>query len=99
MSSETLRPASQLNDGCQLFQTARTGVHRSPFSLNMLAYTPARMVLGVVLSGAAPHSAVDSNTHSDEQEMQSRSTEQVMDITHDNLRDPIFIIQVIKALK
>lgn len=99
MSSETLRPASQVKDGCQLFQTVQTGVHRSPFSLTMLACTPARTVLGVVLSGAAPHSAVDSNTHSDKQEMQRRSAAQVTDISHDNLRDTIFIIQVIKALK
>lgn len=46
MSSEILRPHSQLKDGSQLIQVAQTGVHRSPFSLNTLASTPAQTVPG-----------------------------------------------------
>lgn len=46
MSSEILRPHSQLKDGSQLIQIAQTGVHRSPFSLNTLASTLARTVPG-----------------------------------------------------
>lgn len=41
-------------------------------------------------------SMIQTHTQMDEQEMQ-RSAAQVMDVSHHNLRDTIFIIQVIKA--
>lgn len=96
MCSEILRPDSQLKEGSQLIQTAQTVVHRSPFSLNTLASTLAQTVPG---GGFLWNSStlLWTQTHIDEQEMQSRSAAEVKDISHHKLKDPIFIIKVTEA--
>lgn len=88
-NSKVLRPKSQLEDGNQLIQTAPTGLHRNPFSLNALASTGAPTAPGLVLSGTAPHCGFK---HTHEQEMQSRSTAEVKDLSHHRPRDPTCII-------
>lgn len=92
-NSEVLRPDSQPKDGSQLIQTAQTGVHRSPFSLNTLASTPAQAVPGVVLSGTAPHCGFKHT----QMNRRCRAEAQQELKTYHRPRDPTRIIQATEA--
>lgn len=84
-NSKVLRPNSKLEDGSQLIQTAPTGLHRSPFSLNTLASTGALTAPGLVLSGTAPHCGF-KHTH------EQRCKAEVEDVSHHRPRDPTCIM-------
>lgn len=88
--------ACQLKDGSQLIQTVGSGVHRSPLSLNTLASTAAQVVPegGFVWKSSTLCCAFK---HTDEHEMQSRSTAEVGHSSSHKLGDSIFIIKVIEA--
>lgn len=86
-NSEVLRPNRQLKDGSQLIQTAQTGLHRSPFSLNTDFHTSTNSSrAGFVWNS----STLWIQTQTDEQEMQSRSTAE--DISHHRPRDQTCLI-------